>query len=396
LSWVLTFQQYTGAIMAKSVEDTAFYTYNRFIALNEVGGDPGVFGGSVDSFHKTNQERRAREPYTLLTTSTHDSKFSEDVRARLYALSELATDWEAWISDWRQKTAGHTTLCDGEEAPDALDQYRFFQVLLGAWPLAEDKVDDVFRGRLRDYFRKAVNEAKRHTSILNGNEAYLVACDHFVDSVTTASGSSIFMASFLPGAARIARLGMVNSLVQVVLKCTVPGVPDLYQGNEIWDFSLVDPDNRRAVDFGLRRAMMDDVAKVSYPTLLENWREGGIKLRVTRDLLTLRRRNPAVFAAGAYRPIGASGSFSGHVVAFIREHEGRSILVAAPRLTSKIGAPPVGSVWDDTRLVEAASASAWRDVFTGRAFPAGEPLFLRSVFAELPFAVLQNWEDPKQ
>jgi (1->4)-alpha-D-glucan 1-alpha-D-glucosylmutase len=395
LSWVLTFQQYTGAIMAKSVEDTAYYTYNRFIALNEVGGDPGAFGASVDAFHRASQERQAGEPFALLTTSTHDSKFSEDVRARLYALSEVATEWETWIGDWRQKTAGHTTLCEGEEAPDALDQYRFFQVLLGAWPLAEEEIDDGFRSRLKEYFRKAVNEAKRHTSILNGNEAYLVACDHFVDSVTSAAGSGLFLASFLPCAARIARLGMVNSLVQVVLKCTSPGVPDLYQGNEIWDFSLVDPDNRRPVDFGLRRTMIEDVAKVSYPTLLENWRQGGIKLRVTRDLLKLRRDNQALFADGGYRPIGGSGSFSGHVVAFAREHEERALMVAVPRLTSKIGSPPVGSVWDDTRLGESASVRSWTNLFTGQVFAAGEPLFLRSLMGELPFAVLQSWGEPK-
>ncbi|HEY1763902.1 MAG TPA: malto-oligosyltrehalose synthase [Opitutaceae bacterium] len=393
LSWALTFQQYTGAIMAKSVEDTAYYTYNRFVALNEVGGDPGVFGGSVDAFHKASLERQEREPFTLLTTSTHDSKLSEDVRARLYALSEVATEWEAWVKDWSQKTAGHTTLCDGQEAPDALDQYRFFQVLLGAWPLADEEVDDVFRGRLKDYFRKAVNEAKRHTSILNGNEAYLVACDHFVDSVTTTASSNTFMASFLPSAARIGRLGMVNSLVQLVLKCTVPGVPDIYQGNEIWDFSLVDPDNRRPVDFGLRQTMIGDVIKVSYPTLLENWRQGGIKLRVTRDLLRLRRAYPALFASGLYRPVGSAGSFSGHVVAFVREHEERSLLVVVPRLTAKIGSPPVGSVWDDTRLGEAVSVRAWRNALTGQSFASGEPLFLRSLFGEMPFAVLQSWED---
>ena len=394
LSWALTFQQYTGAIMAKSVEDTAYYTYNRFIALNEVGGDPGVFGGSVDAFHRANQERLEKEPFTFLTTSTHDSKLSEDVRARLYALSEVATEWEAWVNDWKQKTAGHTTLCDGQEAPDALDQYRFFQVLLGAWPLADEQVDDAFRVRLKDYFRKAVNEAKRHTSILNGNEAYLVACDHFVDGTTATASSNQFMAAFLPCAARIARLGMVNSLVQVVLKCTLPGVPDLYQGNEVWDFSLVDPDNRRPVDFGLRQTLIGDVAKVSYPTLLENWRQGGIKLRVTRDLLRFRRAQPALFASGAYRPVGSAGGFSGNVIAFVREHEGRLLLVVVPRITSKIGSPPVGSVWDDTRLGESVSAHAWRNIFTGHAFAPGEPLFLRSLLGELPFAVLQSWEDP--
>ena len=380
--------------MAKSVEDTAYYTYNRFIALNEVGGDPGIFGGSVEAFHKANEARQSLEPHALLATSTHDSKLGEDVRARLYALSELATEWEVWTQDWRQSTAGFSSECDGSRAPDDLDRYRFFQILLGSWPLSDEGIDDGFRSRLKEYFRKAVNEAKRHTSILNGNEAYLAACDHFVDGVTTSDSAGTFLASFLPCAARIARLGMVNSLAQVVLKCTVPGVPDFYQGNEVWDFSLVDPDNRRPVDYGMRRIMMGDVAEVSYATLLENWREGGIKLRVSRDLLRFRRSCPLLFSCGSYRAVTAGGSFGAHVVSFIRERDEAALLVAVPRLTAKIGSPPVGSVWDDTRLAESVSQSAWKDIFTGHVFPAGEPMLLRALLAELPFAVLQRWKEP--
>jgi (1->4)-alpha-D-glucan 1-alpha-D-glucosylmutase len=394
LNWVLTFQQYTGAIMAKSVEDTTFYTYNRFIALNEVGGDPGIFGGSIDDFHKANEVRRSLEPHALLATSTHDSKLGEDVRARLYALSELATEWEGWTQEWGQMTAAHTTYCDGGQAPDDLDRYRFFQILLGAWPLKDGDVDDPFRGRLKEYFRKAVNEAKRHTSILNGNEAYLDACDHFVDAVTTGAGAANFLATFLPCAARIARLGMVNSLAQVVLKCTVPGVPDFYQGNEIWDFSLVDPDNRRAVDYPMRQVMIGDVSQVSYTTLLENWRDGAIKLRVTRDLLRFRRGCPLLFSSGSYRAVAGSGSFSASVVSFMRELGEAAILVVVPRITAKIGCPAVGSVWDDTRLSESASEHGWRDLFTGRIFAAGEPLLMRTLFAELPFAVLERAKAP--
>ena len=198
LSWVLTFQQYTGAIMAKSVEDTAYYTYNRLIALNEVGGDPGNFGGSVEDFHRANADRLAESPHTLLTTSTHDTKLSEDVRARLYALSELADEWEGWLRDWRDLTARHTTLVEGRAAPDALDLYRFFQILLGAWPLDEDEVDADFRARLREHFRKAVNEAKRHTSILHANDAYLAACDRFVDGITAAGGGKGFPGGLRP------------------------------------------------------------------------------------------------------------------------------------------------------------------------------------------------------
>jgi (1->4)-alpha-D-glucan 1-alpha-D-glucosylmutase len=388
LNWVLTFQQYTGAVMAKAVEDTAYYHFNRFIAMNEVGGDPGYFGGSVDAFHKANEARLAEAPHCLLATSTHDTKMGEDVRARLYALSEVANDWEAWAKDWWEMTAAHASECDGEQAPDALDRYRFFQILLGAWPLADRDVDDAFRTRLKGYFRKSVNEAKRHTSILNGNDAYLEACDHFVDGVATPSNGGPFVASFSPCAGRIARLGMVNSLTQLIIKCTVPGVPDFYQGNEVWDFSLVDPDNRRPVDFGLRRTLLGEAAQVSYSTLLENWREGAIKMRVTQDLLRLRREKPKLFASGAYRAVGTAGSFSGNVVSFTRMQGQDEILVAVGRLTSKIGCPAVGSVWDDTRLADEASGCGWRDIFTGRAFAEGEPLLLRSLFAVLPFAVL--------
>ena len=390
LSWVLTFQQYTGAIMAKAVEDTAFYNYNRLIALNEVGCDPGVFGGPVEAFHHRNEVRQAEGPLALLTTSTHDSNFSEDVRARLYALSELGGEWEDWLCEWRTRTARHTTACDGQPAPDALDQYRFFQILLGAWPLFASEVDGDFRTRLKEYFRKAVNEAKRHTSILNHNEAYLAACDRFVDGVVEADPAREFLPSFLPCASRIARLGMVNSLTQLVLKCTVPGVPDFYQGNEIWDFSLVDPDNRRPVDYGLRREMLQRVASTPLPTLLENWRDGGIKLRVTRELLRLRTASPEIFSQGSYRPVAGTGSFSGHLLSFVRVHEGASLLVAVPRVTAKIGSPPLGFVWDDTCLAGVPSVVGWQDVVTGRTFSGRDPLFLKSLYAELPFAVLQS------
>jgi (1->4)-alpha-D-glucan 1-alpha-D-glucosylmutase len=390
LGWILTFQQYTGAIMAKSVEDTTFYNYNRLVALNEVGSDPGSFGGTVEEFHRANADRLAQGPLALLTTSTHDSKFSEDVRARLYALSELGPEWEAGLNEWRTQTARHTKPVDGAAAPDPLDQYRFFQILLGSWPLAPGEVDDAYRSRLKEYFRKAVDEAKRHTSILNRNEDYIAACEAFVDGITTPGAAPDFLASFTPLADRIARLGMVNSLVQLVLKCTVPGVPDFYQGNETWDFSLVDPDNRRPVDFERRRTMMEAAGKAALPALLENWRDGALKLRVTRELLRLRREVPGLFSAGTYQPVAANGSFGDHVVAFTRTHGGESLLVAVPRLTATLGSPPVGAVWDDTWLAEVDSAAGWQDLLTGGIFPPRAGVYLRSLFAELPFAVLRS------
>ncbi|HTB80749.1 MAG TPA: malto-oligosyltrehalose synthase [Opitutaceae bacterium] len=390
LSWVLTFQQYTGAVMAKAVEDTAYYTYNRLIPLNEVGGDPESFGGSVDGFHRANLNRLAMSPHAMLTTSTHDTKLSEDVRARLYVLSELADEWESWLREWYGLTARHTTLIDGCTAPDALDLYRFYQILLGVWPLEAAEVDAAFRARLREHFRKAVNEAKRHTSILQANDAYLEACDRFVDRVTAPESAQDFLAAFLPCAQRVARLGMVNSLAQLILKCTVPGMPDFYQGNEIWDFSLVDPDNRREVDYRRRQQLLEASAGITAAKLLENWRDGGIKLRVMQGLLQFRAQHPRLFSQGDYCPIAGQGGFGDQLVAFARREGDMSMLVVVPRLAAKHGSPPLGLTWDDTRLELVDGANGWRDLFTERVFPAGEPLFLRELFDQLPFAVLQG------
>ncbi len=396
LHWVLTFQQYTGAVMAKAVEDTAFYTYNRLIALNEVGGWPDHFGGSVDGFHAANAERLATSPLTLLATSTHDTKLSEDVRARLYALSELPDEWEAWLREWSTLTARHTTLLEGSPAPDALDAYRFYQILLGAWPLEPGEMDATFRARLREHFRKAVNEAKRHTSILQANDAYLAACDRFVDGITHPETAPDFLAAFVPCAQRLARFGMVNSLAQLVLKCAVPGIPDFYQGNELWDFSLVDPDNRREIDYARRRQALDRIENETPAGLLENWRDGHIKLFVMQRLLQLRALHPQLFARGEYRPVATAGAFASKVVAFTRTHATHSILVVVPRLTVKLGSPPLGLCWDDTRLELPALQSDWRDVCTGRLVSAAEPLLLRTLLAELPFAVLQKIDAPAQ
>jgi (1->4)-alpha-D-glucan 1-alpha-D-glucosylmutase len=390
LAWVLTFQQYTGAIMAKSVEDTAFYNYNRLVGLNEVGCDPGTIGGTVAGFHKTNARRQEQSPLSLITTSTHDSKFSEDVRARLYVISELTREWEVWIEDWRTRTERHVGAIEGHAAPDALDQYRFFQILLGAWPLFENEVDDAFRARLREHFRKSVDEAKRHTSIMNRNEAYLAACDRFVDCVTTEESGGDFLEAFRPCASRVARLGMVNSLAQLVIKCTAPGVPDIYQGNETWSFSLVDPDNRRPVDFASRAAALGRVTGAPVAALLEDWRDGGIKLRVTRDLLNLRRDAPSLFSVGSYVPVPTVGSFSANIVSFMRRDASETVLVAVPRVSAKLGCPPVGPVWDDTRLDEVPPSTSWQDVITGAVYAGDQPLFMRSIFSQLPFAVLRS------
>jgi (1->4)-alpha-D-glucan 1-alpha-D-glucosylmutase len=390
--WVFSFQQYTGAIMAKSVEDTVFFVYNRLIALNEVGGEPSEFGLETADFHAANRERRRQTPQGLIATSTHDNKLSEDVRARLYPLSEIPEEWRAWLREWREMNSGHKSVVDGHEAPDANEEYHLYQALLGAWPLAADTVDETFRDRIKQYFRKAVNEAKLNTTWVEPNDAWLNAGDRFIDRMLSPETGQAFIASIVPRAARLAHYGMVNSLCQTVLKLTCPGVPDFYQGNEVWDFSLVDPDNRRPVDFQLRSAMLEAVAERKSAELLLNWRDGGIKLRVIRDLLHFRGDHPALFSFGDYTALELTGPHAGHAAAFCRRHEHDCLVVVVPRQTAKIGCPPVGPIWAETALTLpdelAGNGLQWQDLLTWKKLPAAQSIPLATLFADLPICVL--------
>lgn len=387
--WVLTFQQYTGAVMAKAVEDTTFYVYNRLIALNEVGGDPARFGSTVGDFHRANAERLATAPHSLIATSTHDTKLSEDVRARLYPLSEILDDWERWLGEWREINAPHKTRLNGRLAPDDNEEYRLYQTLLGVWPLDGAPPSDELRQRLREHWRKSESEAKRNTSWTHPNERWLDAGERFLHAILTPSTGQKFLESFQPRAARIAHLGMVNSLAQTVLKLTAPGVPDLYQGNESWDFSLVDPDNRRPVDFAHLQALEAGLATRSPRELLRDWRDGGIKLWLVRTLLNFRRQHGPIFAEGDYTPLEATGRFAAHVVAFVRTHATGRILVVVPRLTARLGCPPIGLIWDDTTIALRAEHS-WKDELTGRTFGPGACLPVSDLLHELPVAVLHG------
>jgi (1->4)-alpha-D-glucan 1-alpha-D-glucosylmutase len=387
--WVLTFQQYTGAIMAKSMEDTAFYVYNRFIALNEVGGHPSTFGTSVDTFHATAARRRELSPHSMLATSTHDTKFGEDVRARLYVLSEISDEWADWVAEWRALNAPHKTEVDGRPAPDANEEYRLYQTLIGCWPPEEAFVpDEAFRARLREHLRKAVNEAKVNTHWQHPNDRWLAACDRFVDALLTPASGSAFLASFRTKARRLAQLGVTNSLAQLVLKVTSPGVPDFYQGTERWNLTLVDPDNRGLVEWSTAQDVARAAKDAPWRELLRAWRDGRIKHRVTQDLLRFRRERLALFQRGDYHPHHATGALAERVVAFRRMGEGESLLVAVPRLTAHLGAPPLGLVWEDTALALPNGGRGWRDVLTGAEWRGGERALLAELFRELPFAVL--------
>jgi (1->4)-alpha-D-glucan 1-alpha-D-glucosylmutase len=361
-AFVMKFQQCSGPITAKGVEDTAFYIYNRLIALNEVGGEPGIFGANLDTFHAQNGARLIEVPHCMLATSTHDTKRSEDVRARIAALSEMPDEWAHCVDTWHELSSTLKRELDGEAAPDVNEEYLLYQTLLGSWPLTslneESQADYI--ARIQAYMEKAVREAKVNSSWIEPNQQWDEALRGFVADLLS---ERRFRESIEPMAARVAELGMVNSLSQTVLKSTVPGAPDIYQGNETWDFSLVDPDNRRPVDYELRRRLLESVEKKVDPAdLLANWKDGRIKMFVTQRLLRLRREVPGIFDHGSYTGIYARGEHAQSCIAFSRSEGAENLLVIVPRLSSRVGFPPLGDLWTDT---EVQFSGNLRNVFTG-------------------------------
>jgi (1->4)-alpha-D-glucan 1-alpha-D-glucosylmutase len=396
--FVLKFQQSTGPIMAKGVEDTAFYTFNRLAALNEVGGEPQHFGSGVEAFHHRNQERQKNWPASMLTTSTHDTKRSEDVRARMAAISELAEEWRRSLPRWRNASRRWKKRIDDAEAPDPNEEYLLYQTLLGTWPVdhtgnACPSVPPDYTERIQNYMNKALNEAKINTSWIQPNEDWLSATREFVGKLLEPTPKNKFLPAFLPLVEEIARLGAINSLSQTLLKLTSPGVPDIYQGNEIWDFSLVDPDNRRPVDYKLRQTMLETLSKVQPEELLTSWPDGRIKLFLTSRALRFRRDHPDVFAKGSYVPLMTNGTFGDSVVSFARQLDQHSVIVIAPRLSSRVGFPPIGEKWQDSfiEIPETLGPGEWRNMFTSEKAPIeNRRLMLKDALLRLPFAVITN------
>jgi (1->4)-alpha-D-glucan 1-alpha-D-glucosylmutase len=411
-AFVMKLQQYTGPVMAKGLEDTAFYIYNRLVSLNEVGGAPQRFGASLAAFHQHNRERLERYPFSLLTTTTHDTKRSEDVRACINVLSEIPEEWRTALNRWSKLNRKKKLLVDGHPVPDRNEEYLLYQTLLGAWPLTPMGGDDyaVFKLRIQDYMRKATKEAKVNTSWINPNQAYDDALQDFVAAVLD---NFLFLAEFQTFRSKIAQYGMYNSLSQTLLKLTVPGVPDIYQGNELWDFSLVDPDKRRPVDFARRRQLLSALLEQSHAAgynlrdlahdLLIAREDGRIKLYITHRTLCFRRKHPELFLRGAYIPIEANGMRHQHVCAFARQYEQYELLVVAPRFFSRLIPDPqrlpVGpQVWGDTSLTVPATEGSrcrYRNVFTGEAVATvngrgGMKIALELVFAHFPVALLMR------
>jgi (1->4)-alpha-D-glucan 1-alpha-D-glucosylmutase len=383
------FPQVTGAVMAKGREDTAYFVYNRLMALDEVGADPQSPGTDPAAFHAANALRLKHYPHSMLTTSTHDTKMSEDARARALAISEIPSLWRNFLEHAVTANLPHKTIVNGQLAPDKNEEYRFYQILLATWPL--DKMPSHSRRfyvqRIQQCMLKSLREEKVHSFWSAPKADWEKAVENFVFKVINQPGPE-FRAHFQALAKKIAQLGMVNSLSQTLLKLTVPGVPDIFQGNEIWQFLLTDPDNRRPVDFASRQKILASLAHESPESLLSNWQTGAIKLFVTRALLRYRKDHRLLFQRGKYSPLEFSGTHKNNCVGFARQHGKDLLLVFAPRLTDDLGFPPVGRLWGRTRLkTPGFDRRIFRDIFTERVIH-GTELKLATIFADLPVAVL--------
>ncbi|PWU10275.1 MAG: malto-oligosyltrehalose synthase [Verrucomicrobia bacterium] len=390
--FVMRFQQCTGPVAAKGLEDTVFYLYNRLIALNEVGGNPGNFGLSTSEFHQLNLERTVRTPHTLLGTSTHDTKRSEDVRLRIAALSEMPLQWRKAIRRWMRMNRKFRTMIDGEPAPSPNEEYFLYQTLVGCWPFElTPKNRDDFTTRIQQYLIKALKEGKVNSSWTEPNEEWEQAVTQFIAKILDPKTGAPFQKTLMPLAEEVAHLGAWNSLTETVLKCTLPGVPDFYQGTEIWDFSLVDPDNRRPVDYSLRKRLLKSIASASPEELIFDWKSGRIKLFVIQRLLQFRRAHEEFFRMADYLPVFLQGPKTDHLITFLRMYQDTALLVVVPRLTSRLGPVPIDQVWNETKLYLESLPGTWTDIFTDKihAFSQREAL-ISNILSSFPFAVLSR------
>ncbi|HKT34888.1 MAG TPA: malto-oligosyltrehalose synthase, partial [Nitrospira sp.] len=414
IRFVMKFQQTTSPVTAKGVEDTAFYRYHRLVSLNEVGGEPEQFGLTVEEFHKRMWERQARWPHSLSASSTHDTKRSEDVRARINVLSELPQEWKLKVSRWTRLNRQHLNESEGERMPDRNDEYLFYQTLIGVWPL-EAMGDDAyqeFRGRVQRYMQKAVHEAKAHTSWINPSPVYDHSVQTFVEGVLERTPANRFLEDFLPFQERVARYGLYNSLSQLALKIAAPGVPDFYQGTELWSFHLVDPDNRGPVDYRLRSEIAEELrttVKRLGPDraefirgLFDQAHDGRVKMYTIMAGLEYRRRHPELFQQGEYLQLECGGSKKQHLCAFSRLYQHQALVVVVPRLVATLipdsKHPPMGvSVWEDTWIAAPPwpTLGEFRHLLTGEIITAESSngrrvLPLARVLAHAPIALLER------
>jgi (1->4)-alpha-D-glucan 1-alpha-D-glucosylmutase len=406
LHFAMRFQQFTGPVMAKGVEDTTLYGYNRLLSLNEVGGRPGHFGCSLEEFHNFNTKKRNQWPDSLNATSTHDTKRGEDVRARINVLSEVPDEWLKMLRTWIKINRGKKKRLHGLAVPDRNDEYFLYQTLLGAFPFSDADYPD-FVQRIKAYIVKAVREAKVHTAWLKPDTEYENAYVSFAERILVPAEGNPFLKEFLPFCRRIAHYGILNSLSQTLIKIASPGVPDFYQGTELWDLNLVDPDNRRPVEFERRRAMLAGIREAEdagverlIQDLLSKTEDGKIKLFLIYRALKARNAHRDIFRKGDYLPLQAGGKSGYHIIPFARKYGQQWALVIVPRFLSHLiqeGDFPLGrQVWQDTEVVMPGGAPAqWQNVITGEVLSAGQTLLVGEVLLRFPVALLMGeGQDP--
>ncbi len=406
--FVLHFQQITGPVTAKGIEDTAFYRYFPLASLDEVGGDPDVFGKAVEEFHTQNQQRQRDWPNALLATTTHDTKRSEDARARINVLSEIPTKWYRSLLRWRALNETKKVVVNGYPTPDANEEYLFYQTLLATWPFAAmDLVSHQrYKERISHYMLKALKEAKVHTSWINPNQKYEEALIQFIDETLKLSPDNQFLKDFIAFQKPIAQAGMLNSLAQLVLKMTSPGVPDFYQGTETWNFTLVDPDNRQTVDYKTTREWLAQIRRDEQKDpvelaarLIANMEDGRIKLFVTAKGLDYRKREPALFLTGSYGPLKVEGPRANNVCAFARVLDGKMCVSIVTRfhLSLNLEQPASHRIeeWRDTDVIFDAPPAPFMNIFTSQKINAALKngawrLSLADILGTMSVAILES------
>ncbi|WP_346289911.1 malto-oligosyltrehalose synthase [Sphaerothrix gracilis] len=405
LHFVMRFQQFSGPLMAKGIEDTLFYVYNRFLSLNEVGGDPNHFGLSLEAFHRANQQRLTNWPHSMNATSTHDTKRSEDVRSRLNVLSEIPRFWKQQLDTWRELNRDKKQITEDRTIPDDNDEYFLYQTLIGAFPFSGE-VSPEFTQRIKDYVIKAVREAKEHTAWLRPDSEYEDGFVTFVEKLLQPGSNNEFLQVFVPFQQKIAAYGLFNSLSQTLLKITSPGVPDFYQGTDLWDLSLVDPDNRRPVDYQERLSFVQEIKRrcqtgmMSLLSDLEASRQDGRqKLFLIMRALAARHQYLPAFQKGDYIPLKVGGTHARHVIAFARHHQETTLIAIAPRFLTGLIQPniqPLGqSVWQDTYLeIPAELRASWLDTITDAKVAGAAQLLVGDVLQHFPVALLVSQPVP--
>lgn len=402
LAFVMRWQQFTGPIVAKGFEDTALYVYHPLLSLNEVGGNPRPDQvGTREGFYEFLQGRQRKWPATLNATSTHDTKRSQDVRARLNVLSEIPSEWEQHLKRWSAWNAQHKVQIAGQTAPDSNEEYFFYQTLLGVWPLEQEALANILQ-RVQEHLVKATREAMVHTRWTRPNQAHEDALQSFAARVISSENRE-FLLDFQKFHETFAYFGMINGLSQIVLKIASPGVADFYQGSELWDLRLVDPDNRGQIDFTRRISWLKGIVNAeslspgrAISDLLTHWQDGRIKLHLTWKALNFRRAHPDLFLEGEFVPLHCKGCHAANIIAFLRKRADVSVLVAVPRWLSQVPRSHDQFDWCDTRLaLPADGALSWNNILSTHPVSAhnldGEAcVLINELLRDFPVAFLHS------